>query len=74
MSMRGGDFSSSGSFAGSGNVVFAEYQKTQYYRIQEIKDEIRARSKSFAEFRSNAKRRADEQEFKDFMSGLDAEK
>jgi len=74
MGMRGGELSFAGNFVGSDNVVFAEYQKTQYYRIQEIKDEIRARGKSFAQFRGDAKRRADEEEFKRFMSGLDAEK
>lgn len=50
------------------NVVFNEYQQTQYDRIRELKDEIKARSRRFVEFRANAKRRADEEEFNRFMS------
>ncbi len=50
------------------NVVFDEYQQTQYDRIKEIKDEIRARSRRFEEFRHSAKRRADEEEFNQFMA------
>jgi len=52
----------------NGNVVFNEYQQTQYDRIREIKDEIKARARRFGEFRANAKRRADEEEFNRFMS------
>ena len=50
------------------NVVFNEYQQTQFDRIREIKDEIKERSSRFADFRANAKRRADEEEFNRFMS------
>jgi len=49
------------------NVVFNEYQQTQYDRIREIKDEIKVRSRRFVEFRANARRRADEEEFNRFM-------
>jgi hypothetical protein len=52
----------------SGNVVFNEYQQTQYDRIRELKEEIKSRAQSFHLYRSDAKRRADEKEFKDFMS------
>jgi hypothetical protein len=51
----------------SDNVVFDEFQQTQYDRIREIKDEIKERSRRFTEFRANAKRRADEEEFNRFM-------
>lgn len=58
----------------SGNSVFNEFQQTQYDRIREIKDEIKERSNRFSEFRSDAKRRADEEEFSQFMaSGPSAE-
>lgn len=50
------------------NVVFNEYQQTQFDRINEIKDEIRERSRRFNEYRTNAKRRADEEEFNNFMA------
>lgn len=50
------------------NAVFDEYQQTQYDRIREIKDEIRARSRRFEEFRHSAKRRADQEEFNQFMA------
>lgn len=50
------------------NSVFDEFQQTQYDRIAEIKEEIKNRANSFKEFRSDAKRRADEDEFKEFMS------
>ena len=50
------------------NTVFDEFQQTQYDRINEIKDEIKNRAKNFKDFRSNAKRRADEAEFNEFMS------
>ena len=50
------------------NTVFNQFQQTQYDRIREIKDEIKARSRRFAEFRADAKRRADEEEFNRFMA------
>ena len=50
------------------NVVFNEYQQTQYDRINELKEEIKVRANRFYEYRSDAKRRADEEEFKNFMS------
>lgn len=49
------------------NTIFNEFQQTQYDRIREIKDEIKERSHRFSEFRANAKRRADEEEFNRFM-------
>jgi hypothetical protein len=52
----------------SENSLFEEFQQTQYDRITEIKDEIKNRARSFKDFRSNAKRRADEAEFNEFMS------
>ena len=66
-----GNWSGSGGYGHGGahdNVVFNEYQQTQYDRIREIKDEIKDRSRRFAQFRSDAKRRADEEEFNRFMS------
>lgn len=57
----------SGGAKGSDNQVFNEYQQTQYDRIREIKDEIKERARRFAEFRADAKRRADEEEFRRFM-------
>ena len=51
------------------NVIFNEYQQTQYDRIREIKEEVKTRSSRFGEFRMNAKRRADQEEFNSFMSG-----
>ena len=54
--------------ADTDNVVFNEYQQTQYDRINEIKEEIKVRANRFYEFRSNEKRRADTEEFKNFMS------
>lgn len=53
---------------GFGNSVFRDYQQTQYDRISEIKEEIKARSRRFSEFRSDAKRRADQEEFDRFMA------
>ena len=50
------------------NAVFNEFQQTQYDRIREIKDEIKERSHRFREFRANARRRADEEEFNRFMN------
>ncbi len=66
----------SGSFGGScesdqvngENSVFDEFQQTQYDRIIEIKEEIKNRAHSFRNYRSDAKRQADEAEFKEFMS------
>ena len=52
----------------SDNVVFNEYQQTQFDRIREIKGEIKARASRFDDFRASAKRRADEEEFNRFMS------
>lgn len=52
----------------SDNTVFNEFQQAQYDRIREIKDEIKQRSRRFAEFRAKAKRRADEEEFSQFMA------
>lgn len=52
----------------SDNVVFDEYQQTQFDRIREIKEEIKSRARRFNVFRSEAKRRQDEKEFKDFMA------
>ncbi len=52
----------------SDNVVFNEFQQTQYDRIREIKDEIKERSRRFTEFRADAKRRVDEKEFNQFMA------
>ena len=51
----------------SGNSVFNEFQQTQYDRIREIRDEIKERSRRFAEIRERAQRRADEEEFNRFM-------
>lgn len=60
--------------SGSGdNEMFNEYQQTQYDRIREIRDEIRERARRFSDFRSNAKRRADEEEFRRFMADSPAE-
>jgi len=57
-----------GGFKGSSeNTVFNAFQQTQYDRINEIKDEIKARSESFKAFRADAKRRADEAEFNEFI-------
>jgi len=57
------------------NTVFEEFQQTQYDRIAEIKEEIKERARRFNEFRSDAKRRAEEEEFNKFMaSNPDKEK
>lgn len=56
----------------SGNIVFEEYQQTQYDRIREIKEEIHERSRRFADFRHDAQRRADQEEFNQFMSSSPA--
>jgi len=52
----------------SDNVIFNEYQQTQYDRIQEIKEEIKKRAEAFRTFRSDAKRRKDRREFEEFMA------
>jgi len=54
----------------SGNVVFNEFQQTQYDRINEIKHEIKMRSERFKEFRGEAQRRADKEEFDRFMANF----
>lgn len=54
--------------ADSDNVVFREYQQTQYDRINELKEEIRKRAERFTAFRSDARRRKDQEEFDAFMS------
>ena len=61
---KGGNSSKKGR---TDNEIFNEYQQTQYDRIREIKEEIKNRARRFAEFRSAAKRRADEEEFRRFM-------
>lgn len=63
--MRGDKGMRSGS---TDNVVFNDYQQTQYDRIREIKDEMKARAARFTEFRQDAKRRADQDEFNQFMA------
>ena len=57
-----------GKIGHSDNVVFNEFQQTQHDRIREIKEEIKERARRFGEFRANAKRRADEEEFNRFMA------
>lgn len=54
--------------AGSDNSLFNEFQQTQYDRIREIKEEIKERARRFQDFRADAKRRADEEEFNQFMA------
>jgi hypothetical protein len=60
--------SSAGSHGDSENIVFNEYQQTQYDRIREIKEEIKRRAEAFRSFRFDAKRRKDQEEFDDFMA------
>ncbi len=50
------------------NRVFNEYQQTQYDRIREIKEEIKHRAQRFTDFRNDAQRRADQEEFDRFMA------
>lgn len=50
------------------NVVFNEYQQTQYDRITEIKEEINDRDERFDGFRSDVQRRKDQKEFDKFMA------
>ena len=52
----------------SDNVVFNDYQQTQYDRISEIKEEIKSRAQRFRDFKSDVQRRADEEEFNRFMN------
>ncbi len=52
----------------SDNSVFNDFQQTQYDRINEIKHEIKMRSDRFSEYRADAKRRADQEEFNQFMA------
>ena len=52
----------------SDNLVFDDYQRTQYDRIREIRDEIVERARRFSDYRSDAKRRADQDEFDRFMA------
>ena len=54
--------------ASTGNVVFDDYQRTQHERIREIREEMATRARRFAEFRDEARRRADEEEFERFMA------
>lgn len=64
-------FKAGGRHSGHGtsdNEVFNDYQQTQYDRIREIKEEIGNRAERFKSFRSDAKRRADQEEFDRFMS------
>lgn len=53
---------------GSDNIVFNEYQQTQYDRIREIKNEIGKRAEHFKSFREDVQRRADQEEFDRFMA------
>lgn len=66
--LRGNGDGGLGRGARSDNVVFDEYQQAQYDRIDEIRSEIRERSRRFAEWRMNARRRADQEEFDRFMA------
>lgn len=52
----------------SGNSIFNEFQQTQYDRIRELKEEIRGRARRFKEYRSEARRQADQTEFDSFMA------
>lgn len=52
----------------SDNIVFNEYQQTQFDRISEIKNEIRERAHQFATFREDRQRRRDQEEFERFMA------
>ena len=54
------------------NVVFNEFQQAQYERIRDIKDEIKERAQRFRDYRARAKRRADEDEFNQFMADAPA--
>jgi hypothetical protein len=73
-----GSFSSKANTTNGTNTVFDEFQQTQHDRISELKEEIKNRAQRFNIFKSDAKRQADEAEFKDFMANkpdhLDNEK
>lgn len=56
------------SYNESDNIVFNEYQQTQYDRIHELKEEIQKRAEAFRAFGFDAKRRQDQQEFEAFMA------
>jgi hypothetical protein len=60
--------SKAGAYEDSDNIVFNEYQQTQYDRIREIKEEIKKRAEAFRSFRFDAKRRKDQEEFDEFMA------
>ncbi len=60
--------SSAEAYKDSENIIFTEYQQTQYDRIREIKEEIKKRAEAFRSFRFNAKRRKDQEEFDEFMA------
>lgn len=60
--------SNGGTYKDSENIVFNEYQQTQYDRIREIKEEIKRRAETFRSFRFDAKRRKDQEEFDEFMA------
>ena len=68
--MTGGVFraSKNGPYSNSENSVFDEFQQTQHDRISEIKEEIKTRARRFRDFRFDARRRAEEKEFSEFMS------
>lgn len=53
---------------GINNRVFNDYQQTQYDRIREIKEEIKHRAQRFTNFREDAQRRVDQEEFDRFMA------
>jgi len=67
---RGSDYLDRVDLAGTSNSnkVFQEYQQTQYDRIHELKAEIRERATRFNAFRSERKRREDQEEFNLFMA------
>lgn len=67
IAMRNG-FDGFGNDGHNDNVHFNEFQQTQYDRVREIKDEIKERARRFTNFRADAKRRADEEEFNRFMA------
>ncbi len=52
----------------SDNRVFNDYQQTQLDRIQEIRDDMNRRRAQFEAFREQARRRKDEEEFRQFMN------
>ncbi|WP_316367795.1 DUF2852 domain-containing protein [Candidatus Thiodiazotropha sp. CDECU1] len=62
-----------GTYKDSENIVFNEYQQTQYDRIREIKEEIKKRTEAFRSFRFDAKRRKDQEEFDEFMANKPAD-